>query len=65
MWVFLTITAGLGILALAWSALESYLQITMTYALGSNISDRMYEKFLDLEFWRYEDKSTIDLFDRA
>jgi len=30
----------------------------MRYALEAKVSDIMYERFLSLEFWRYDDKDT-------
>jgi ATP-binding cassette subfamily B protein len=35
------------------------------YKINSAISDQMYERFLSLDFWRYDDKNTADLYDRA
>lgn len=29
------------------------------------MGDMMYQRFLALEFWRYDDKETVDLYDRA
>jgi ATP-binding cassette subfamily B protein/ATP-binding cassette subfamily C protein len=37
----------------------------MRYKIEAGISDRMYEHFLSLDFWRYDDKETADLYDRA
>ncbi len=62
---FVIITAGLGILMTVWSSLESYVSQLMRYKVEAAMSDRMYEHFLSLDFWRYDDKNTADLYDRA
>lgn len=63
--VYVLITAALGIFMTAWNSLNRYMQDLMTYKVESTMSDRMYEHFLSLDFWRYDDKKTIDLHDRA
>ena len=63
--VYVIITAGLGIIMTAWQSLESYVTQLMRYRVEAGMSDRMYEHFLGLDFWRYDDKTTADLFDRA
>jgi ATP-binding cassette subfamily B protein len=62
---YVIITAVLGILMTAWSSLESYVTQMMRYRVEAAMSDRMYEHFLSLDFWRYDDKQTADLYDRA
>jgi ATP-binding cassette subfamily B protein/ATP-binding cassette subfamily C protein len=62
---FVIITAALGLLLTGWRSLEQYVQRLMRYALEAKVSDIMYERFLSLEFWRYDDKDTIDMYDRA
>lgn len=62
---FVIVTAALGLLLTAWRSLEQYVQRLMRYALEAKVSDIMYERFLSLEFWRYDDKDTIDMYDRA
>ena len=37
----------------------------MSFKVGAIVGDQMYERFLALEFWRYDDKETVDLYDRA
>lgn len=63
--IYVIITAFLGILMTAWRSIESYLTQLMRYRVEAGMSDRMYEQFLALDFWRYDDKKTADLFDRA
>ena len=62
---FVIVTAALGLLLTAWRSLEQYVQRLMRYSLEAKVSDIMYERFLSLEFWRYDDKDTIDTYDRA
>ncbi len=62
---YLMIAAGLGVVQTAWSSLETYLSQAMQYRVEAAMTDRMYEHFLRLEFWRYDDKATADLYDKA
>ncbi len=62
---YVIITAVLGITMTAWTSVESYITQLMRYKVEAAMSDRMYEHFLSLEFWRYDDKETADLYDRA
>lgn len=61
--VYVIITAGLfwG----AFSSVDRYIQQLMSFKVGAIVGDQMYERFLALEFWRYDDKETVDLYDRA
>lgn len=62
---YVIITAILGVAMTAWSSLESYITQLMRYKVEAAMTDRMYEHFLSLDFWRYDDKETADLYDRA
>jgi ATP-binding cassette subfamily B protein/ATP-binding cassette subfamily C protein len=62
---FVIITSILGIAMTAWRSIEQYMTQMMRYKIEAGISDRMYEHFLSLDFWRYDDKETADLYDRA
>lgn len=62
---FVIITVVLGIGMTAWQSLESYVSEYTRYKIDAAVTDRMYEHFLSLDFWRYDDKETVDLFDRA
>lgn len=59
------ITALLGVVQTVWSSIEQYINQMVRYRINSAISDRMYAQFLSLEFWRYDDKRTADLFDKS
>ena len=63
--LFVIITASLGLLLTGWRSLDQYLQRMMRYTLEANVTDVMYERFLSLDFWRYDDKESIDVYDRA
>ena len=63
--LYLFITALLGVVLTAWSTLEQYINELTRYKIEAIMSDRMYEHFLNLDFWQYDDKRTADLFDRA
>ena len=62
---YVVITAILGILMMAWNSAEQYITKLMRYKVDVVMSDRMYNQFLALDFWRYDDKNTADLYDRA
>lgn len=63
--LYVVITVCLGLLRIAWGSIDNYLQVTLRYKVNAKVSDIMYEKFLALDFWRYEDKSTKDTYDKA
>lgn len=62
---FVIITGVLGLAMTTWRSVEQYVQRLMRYTLEAKVSDIMYERFLALDFWRYDDKETIDVYDRA
>ncbi|MEO7904575.1 MAG: ABC transporter ATP-binding protein [Candidatus Saccharimonadales bacterium] len=63
--MFVLITAALGIAMTAWSSLERYIDQLTRYKVDVAVNDQLYSQFLNLEFWQYDDKKTMDLFDRA
>ena len=63
--VYVVITAILGLLLTVWRSIDNYIQAKMRYLVEARVSDRMYRHFLNLDFWRYDDKETADLYDRA
>lgn len=62
---FIIISVVLGVVMTAWQSLESYVGEYARYKIDAAVTDRMFEHFLSLDFWRYDDKETVDLFDRA
>lgn len=63
--MLVALTAAVGIVQMAWNSFERYMSELMRYKVEAAISDRMYEHFLNLDFWRYDDKDTADMHDRA
>jgi ATP-binding cassette, subfamily B, bacterial len=63
--MYVAITSLLGLLQMIWQSVDNYVQAKMRYVVEAAVSDRMYAHFLALEFWRYDDKETADVFDRA
>lgn len=62
---YVIITAVLGLVNTIWGSIDSYIQGIMRYKVDAKISDLMYERFLGLHFWRYDDKDTVDTYDKA
>ena len=58
-------TAVIGAAQMAWSTFENYYSQLMRFQLETVMTDRLYERFHMLEFWRYDDKNTVDTYDRA
>lgn len=63
--VYVAITAVLGVAMTAWQSLESYVTQLMRYRVEAAMTDRMYEHFHEIDFWRYDDKTTADMYDKA
>lgn len=63
--VYVIVTALLGVFMTIWSSFESYLKQLTRYKVEAAMTDRMYEHFHQIDFWRYDDKDTADLYDRA
>lgn len=62
---FVIVTAALGIGMTAWNSLEGYITELTRYKINAAMSDRMYEHFLSLDFWQYDDKKTADLYEQS
>ncbi|HSH18696.1 MAG TPA: ABC transporter ATP-binding protein [Candidatus Saccharimonadales bacterium] len=62
---YVVITAVLGLVTTIWGSIDSYIQQIMRYRVESRVSDLMYEQFLSLDFWQYDDKDTADLYAKA
>jgi len=62
---YVIITAALGLVTLVWESIDNYIQQVMRYNVESKVSDMMYEQFLSLDFWQYDDKNTADTYERA
>jgi len=62
---YVLITAALGVALTAWGSVEQYINQFVRYKIDAAISDQLYEQFLSLDFWRYDDKETADLYDKS
>ncbi|TAH32391.1 ABC transporter ATP-binding protein [Candidatus Saccharibacteria bacterium] len=62
---YVIITAVLGLVMTVWRSLDTYVQSKMRYVVETRVSNQMYQHFLSLDFWRYNDKETADVYDRA
>lgn len=62
---FVIVTALLGVLLTAWNSIEQYISQAMRYRVEAAMTDRMYAHFFRLDFWRYDDKDTVDLYEKA
>lgn len=63
--LYIGITAVLGILSTMWSTIEGYVDQVLRYKIDAAVSDQMFEHFMTLDFWRYDDKDTIDTYEKA
>lgn len=63
--MYVIVTTLIGLFGLAWASVDRYIQANMRFRVEAKVSDRMYEQFLSLDFWRYDDKETVDLYDKA
>ncbi len=61
----LVFTAALSIVTMVWRSVDQYINQINRYKLDAIITDQMHDRFLSLEFWRYDDKENIDMFDKA
>ncbi|MFZ1302089.1 MAG: ABC transporter ATP-binding protein [Candidatus Microsaccharimonas sp.] len=63
--MYVILTALLGVIMTAWSSIERYVSRFARYKLETSISNQLSTQFLSLEYWRYDDKKTADLFDKS
>lgn len=63
--LYLGITATLGVMVAAWSTVTGYVNQMLRYKVEVAVTDHMYDHFIKLDFWRYDDKDTIDTYDKA
>lgn len=63
--LYVIITAFLGVVMVGWSSFDQYITKLVRYRIDASINDQMYEHFLGLDFWRYDDKHTADLLDKS
>ena len=58
-------TVVLGVVASVWSVVQGYYDQVSRYRIEAAMSDHMYARLHALDFWRYDDPATIDMFDKA
>ena len=63
--LYVLITASLGLFMTVWRSIDQYIQAQMRYVVEAKVTDQMYQHFLELDFWHYDDKTTADLYDKA
>ena len=63
--LYVTLTVVAGVLSMIWNSIKNYIETLVRYKTDVLISDQMALHFLQIEFWRYDDAGTIDMFDRA
>ncbi len=63
--LFVVITATLGILSMLWRGVSDYISRKMRYTVESSIEDEMMLKFTGLPFASYDDKSVVELYEKA
>ena len=63
--VYVIMTVVLGVMMSFWGIVQTYFEQLMRYQLESSINDQMFARLHGLDFWRYDDPATIDMFDRA
>ncbi len=62
---FVAATAVLGLLTALQSSLGNYIDQVVRFRVESRVSDMLYERFASLDLWRYDDKETADLYEKA
>ena len=63
--ILAVISTALALGSTLWRSLENYAQGLSRFKIEKAVEDMMYEKYLSLDFWRYDDKYTNDLKERA
>jgi len=62
---YVVVTGALGILTSVWGSVQNYINELTSYKINAAISDALYEHLVSIEYWRYDDKATADMFDKA
>lgn len=62
---YVIITAVLGLVSTIWNSIGQYVQQLIRYRVEAQVSDKMYEQFLSLDFWQYDNKDIADLYEKA
>lgn len=62
---YVVVTGALGIFASAWGSIQAYINELTSYRINAAMSDALYRHLSSIEYWRYDDKETADMFDKA
>ena len=62
---FVLATAAVGLLMALKSSITNLVDQVVRFKVESRISDMLYDRFVKLDFWRYDDKASNDLFEKA
>lgn len=62
---FLALTLLLGMVGMAWSTVDSYIRDLNMYKIEQAMDKQMIQHFLNIDFWRYDDKKTVDTYNLA
>ena len=58
-------TVALGVVTSLWGVVQSYFNEMLRYKVEAAVNDQMFTRLHALDFWRYDDPATIDMFDKA
>lgn len=62
---YVVATASVGLVTALKSSATNLVDQIVRFKVESRVSDMLYSRFVRLDFWRYDDKETIDLYDKA
>ena len=62
---YVIIVAALGLFSLVWTSAVRYIDEVASVKISTNLAEALMDHFTSLEFWRYEDKETADMYDKA
>jgi ATP-binding cassette subfamily B protein len=63
--LYVGLTAGIALIQQGWSRASDYVRFIAGAKIRNTVQLEIYRKYLSLDYWRYEDKETNDLKDRA
>ena len=63
--IFVILTALVTLLSSALNSVSNYIEEIMRFKVESKVTDMLFDRFVNLDFWRYEDKETIEMYDKA
>lgn len=63
--LFVAATTGVSLVWAAWGSVNRYVGHLVSKKIENTVEDLLLNKFLELDFWRYDDKETSELQNRA